>query len=352
MVEERREKINNPLISVIVPVYNVEKYLERCVDSICGQTYKNLEIILVIDGEMDDSSAEIAYKKAKNDGRIKIIEQVHAGPGAARNKGIGAANGELLGFVDSDDWIEPDMYEKLLNSMRIDHRIDLSICGYYTENGIRTGSMRRLLTHNSELSMNECFEGVYKKYDVLKDIAYGKVSSYAWNKLYKLKLFEIIRYPEAANFEDVAIIYRLVNKCERIAYVPIAGYHYVRRKKSIISARCIPDYLDSLQVYLNRHRVFVQAYPEFHIALCRSIYDSAISLTAACVVSGKKMREAYYEKTKILFRKMYKVLGNPDSGLSGLQRVIVTQMVRVKLDGYVAALMLEKVRRMKRKISA
>ena len=106
-----------PLISIIVPVYNVKNYLEKCLQSICGQTYKNLEIILIDDGS-SDGSGELCDLFAQRDGRIKVIHQTNAGQSAARNRGLAVAQGELLGFVDSDDWIEPDMYEFLYHLHR------------------------------------------------------------------------------------------------------------------------------------------------------------------------------------------------------------------------------------------
>ena len=122
-----------PLISIIVPVYNVKNYLEKCLQSICGQTYKNLEIILIDDGS-SDGSGELCNLFAQRDGRIKVIHQTNAGQSAARNRGLAVAQGELLGFVDSDDWIEPDMYEFLYHLLK-ENGADISICSHYRDNG-------------------------------------------------------------------------------------------------------------------------------------------------------------------------------------------------------------------------
>ena len=108
--------INNTVISVIVPIYNVENYINRCLNSIINQTYKNLQIILVDDGSTDDSG-KVCDKYALKDSRIKVIHQKNSGPVRARKTGLEASTGEYIGFVDSDDWIEPNMYEEMLNNL-------------------------------------------------------------------------------------------------------------------------------------------------------------------------------------------------------------------------------------------
>ena len=116
-------------ISVIVPVYNVEQYLERCVDSIINQTYKNLEIILVNDGSTDNSG-QLCDELAKKDDRIRVIHKKNGGLSDARNVGIDEAESELIGFIDSDDYIDEDMYELLINNMK-NANADLSMCGHF-----------------------------------------------------------------------------------------------------------------------------------------------------------------------------------------------------------------------------
>ena len=121
---------SQPKISVIVPVYKVEKFLDRCVESIVGQTYENLEIILVDDGSPDNCPS-MCDKWAEKDSRIKVIHKENGGVSSARNAALDAATGDFIGFVDSDDWIEPDMYESLM--MRIDETgKDIAVCSYYS----------------------------------------------------------------------------------------------------------------------------------------------------------------------------------------------------------------------------
>ena len=123
--------MNEPLVSVIVPVYKVGKYLDKCVESIVGQTYKNLEIILVDDGSPDNCPA-MCDKRAERDSRIKVIHKQNGGVSSARNVGIDAAQGEFIGFVDSDDWLEPDMYDCIVKNA-LEYNADISRCGYFVD---------------------------------------------------------------------------------------------------------------------------------------------------------------------------------------------------------------------------
>ena len=135
---------NQPLLSVIIPVYKVEKYLRRCLDSIVNQTYKNLEIILVDDGS-PDNSGKICDEYAQNDKRIKVIHQKNKGQGAARNTGIIAANGELITFVDSDDWIENNTYEIMVSKL-LQYELDIIKCAIVETDGSK---IKRELNHKT-----------------------------------------------------------------------------------------------------------------------------------------------------------------------------------------------------------
>ena len=116
------------MISIIVPIYNVEKYLPQCLDSLISQTYRDIEIILVDDGS-PDKCPEICDAYAKKDARIKVVHQINGGVSSARNTGLKASRGEYIGFVDPDDWVAPEMYEKMMEALA-DHKADLAICGY------------------------------------------------------------------------------------------------------------------------------------------------------------------------------------------------------------------------------
>ena len=206
----------NPLISVIVPVYKAEKYLDKCVQSIVNQTYKNLEIILVDDGS-PDNCPEMCDEWAKKDSRIKVIHKENSGAASARNAALDIALGDYIGFVDSDDYIEPNMLDELYDSMQ-SNGADISICA------------------NDEVDENYNFikenkvpsdEFVITPYDCFLNI-YG--ANYAHciipNKLYKKEIWQDIRFPHLGMCEDEAVLPYIYQKAEKIAVVNEALYHY------------------------------------------------------------------------------------------------------------------------------
>lgn len=218
-------------ISVIVPVYNVEEYLPRCVDSILAQTYENLEVILVDDGSPDGSGA-ICDEYAAGDSRIRVIHKENGGLSSARNAGIDAAAGEYLAFVDSDDWIEPEMYGHMLGLMK-KYNAKLVCAGRYDVNG-KTG----------EKSVGLCPE---KEECVTAEEMVGRIflwkgcDSSACDKLYHRSLFTQFRYPEGKVCEDVPVTYRIVLQARRAVLCDRPFYNYCHRPGSISTSRAITE---------------------------------------------------------------------------------------------------------------
>lgn len=213
-------KDKQPLISIIVPVYNVKNYLEKCLQSVCGQTYRNLEIILIDDGS-SDGSGELCDLFARRDGRIKVVHQANAGQSVARNRGLDMAQGEYLGFVDSDDWIEPDMYEFLYRLLR-ENEADISICSHYIETATKT----RVKHASGRFSCFSCEEAVRT---LVKD---KRIRNYMWDKLYKRQLFDGVYFPENRVFEDIAISYRIFYRTRKVVMQDSPKYHYLKREGS------------------------------------------------------------------------------------------------------------------------
>lgn len=228
----RGVKMRNELISVIVPIYNVEKYLHRCVDSILGQTYHNLEIILIDDGSPDNCSI-ICDEYAQKDYRIRVVHKTNGGLSDARNVGIEAATGEYLMFVDSDDFIAANMIEKLYHALLVNNA-DISICNfkYVDENGASILFNPRF--SNSKLPIQD---GVISGTDILKEKLFATKCWYwvvAWNKLYKKSIFSEIRYPVGKIHEDEFVIHAILMKCDKVACVSEMLYYYVQRSDSIM----------------------------------------------------------------------------------------------------------------------
>lgn len=213
------------MISVVVPVYNVEDYVEKCIRSIMAQRYTNLEILVVDDGSKD-SSGSICDRLATEDERIKVFHTPNGGLSAARNVGIDNAHGELIGFVDSDDWIEPDMYSFLYETMK-NHDADISVCSHYIDKGDSIKCKRMLdkvIVCDKDEAMNMLMT------DKL-------LHNYAWDKLYKRNLFDGLHYPVGILYEDIAFTFKVVERVQRLVVHALPKYHYTVRPGSIVSAR-------------------------------------------------------------------------------------------------------------------
>ena len=191
------------MISVIVPVYNVEPYLRKCLDSVFGQTYRDLDILVIDDGSTDGSQA-ICDEYAKLDERIKVFHTENRGLSSARNLGLDEAQGEWIGFVDSDDWIEPDLFQKALDNVGI---ADI-LC--FSQN-----------------------EGTYTALEALAENINGTIGDSAWGKLYRKECFLTVRFPIGRVYEDAATTYKVLNAASTVRCCRINGYHYCRRQGSI-----------------------------------------------------------------------------------------------------------------------
>ena len=219
-------------ISVIIPVYKVEQYLDRCVKSVLEQSYTNLEIFLVDDGSPDSCGA-MCDQWAEKEPRIRVIHKENGGLSDARNAGLDAATGEYIVFIDSDDYIAADMIQNLYRALK-ENDADMSICNfcYVDENG-------SLLAEESQGSPLEDEvltgpEAIAKEADYLHK---GWYYIFTWNKLYKKCLFHDVRFPKGKLSEDDYTAHRVFQQCKRIATIRYVGYYYVQRGGSIIHNR-------------------------------------------------------------------------------------------------------------------
>ncbi|MBP3817726.1 MAG: glycosyltransferase [Butyrivibrio sp.] len=210
------------IISVIVPIYKVEKYINRCIDSITNQTYKNLDIILVDDGS-PDLCGKICDEYADKDSRIRVIHKENGGLSSARNVALDDLKGNWVVCVDSDDYVHPDMIRRL-HRAACDNNAEIAICSHYEERGER-------LFINSRIE-DEVI--VWDKKSALTKLIYDEeVKNYAWGKIYKSSLFDGVRYPDGRNYEDIATTYLLFDKAERIVKIPDYLYYYLIREDGI-----------------------------------------------------------------------------------------------------------------------
>lgn len=239
-------------ISIIVPVYNVEKYLKKCVDSILAQTFKDFELILVDDGSPDNSGA-MCDQYAKEDARVKVIHKENGGLSSARNAGIEAAKGDYLGFIDSDDFIATDMYE-LLYTNSIKEDADVSICGIFD---VFQGKEPKVLPAKYIVA---------DKKEAMKLVLEAQlISVHAVNKLYKADIFQSIRYPEGMITEDAAVILAILDQTKKVVIDTAQKYYYYHRDNSISSNRFSVKDLDTINVWKTNEEWIATRYPELNL---------------------------------------------------------------------------------------
>jgi len=210
-------------ISIIVPVYKVEDYLNRCVESIVNQEYQNLEIILVDDGS-PDQCPQMCDAWAARDKRIRVIHKENGGQSSARNRGIELSTGEYLYFVDSDDYIAPELCRRAIECFEEDEAeivVFDSCC--INRKGIACGGTETL--RDEYLSQEQALEALLS----------GRINSYPWNKVYKREVFDGVRFPEGRVWEDVAIAPKLLLNARRIRCIPEALYYYCEREDSTVA---------------------------------------------------------------------------------------------------------------------
>ncbi len=227
----------NSLISIIVPIYKVEKYIRKCLDSIVNQTYTNLEIILVDDGS-PDSCGQICDQYAQKDSRIKVIHKLNGGLSDARNVGLDAMTGDYVTCIDSDDYISLDYVEKLYKAI-IDTNSDISVCNFYFnyEKSLKLIPAFKFDTDKIVLDRN----------DALKTLLYqNNMETGAWGKLYSCRLFDGVRYPVGRLFEDIPTTYKLYLKATKVVSISDSLYYYLIRDSSIMGQSFTPKKMDAV----------------------------------------------------------------------------------------------------------
>lgn len=275
----------NEVISVIVAIYNVAAYLDRAILSLINQTYRNLEIILVDDGSTDDCG-KICDKYAAQDVRIKVIHKKNGGLFSSRNVGIENATGTYLAFLDGDDWLETDMYEKMLSAMR-EHGAELAVCRYkwvYEDRTVDISTGKAALMDGQE---------VLAKY-LEEDDAY-QIQNAAWNKLYKRSLVGELRFPERL-YEDMLYTIKLLNKPAKSIYLDRAYHNYMcDRNTSIMNRGMNEKIFSDLIPSLYERSIFLREIGREDLALLQDyyMYKRLLLFYTAASRSKKKEKKEY-----------------------------------------------------------
>ena len=259
--------LKSPLISVIVPVYKVEPYIEECVRSICDQTYQNLEILLVDDGS-PDNCPEMCDKYAAEDGRIKVIHKANGGLADARNTGLAYASGDLIAFVDGDDWLAADAYEKMVDMFREEHGLDIVCCAAVR---VRNG---------------KDVENVFSYYptgtvkggrEITKRILLVELGSQAVIGLYKNKCWDAVRFPKGRIYEDIPTTFKAFFKAARIGFIDEPFYKYRLNDEGISNT---PKAIKPYHIYLGFKEHYLCAaehFPDIAVRCCGNVGHYAIS---------------------------------------------------------------------------
>ena len=241
--------MSKPLLSIIVPIYNVEKQLNKCIESILNQTFTNYELILVDDGS-PDKCGEICDEYEKKDKRVKVIHKKNGGLSDARNAGLNIATGKYIGFVDSDDIIHPQMYEKLYNCIN-KYNSDIVQCKFKKFKKIE--DIEKSLNRH-----NESVEEYTNKEAIMDMIDNNKINVNTWNKLYKRELFENERFPKGKIHEDEFLTYKLIYKSNKVAYINEELYYYYQNDNGIMNGSNLLKRLDRIEALEERSNFFLK----------------------------------------------------------------------------------------------
>ena len=293
-----------PLISVIIPVYNVESYLDRCVESVVGQTYTNLEIILVDDGSPDNSPTMCDNWAAK-DARIKVIHKENGGLSSARNSALDIMKGEYLTFVDSDDYIDKNAVEIMYNRILNDNS-DIAICNY------------KCVTDNSDDYWDNTYplkDEILSKNEILRKLVEYNHWHYviACCKLYKKQLFDSIRFPVGKLHEDVFTAHLIFDLCARVSCLSSILYYYYQAPESITHNYSINS-LDIIDGYLNRLDFFIEKNMEYESALSAETVAEKILQAYDRLDMNETENKSVINGYKREYDKRYRLIRNNKQG--------------------------------------
>lgn len=279
------------MVSVIMPIYNVEKYLERSILSVIKQTYKNMEIILVNDGSTDNS-LKICEKYKEKDSRILVINKENGGLSSARNAGLDIARGDYIVLIDSDDFIEEHFIEYLLDVATM-YNTDIAECSLEKVNEEQLYEVDFKFNNDRKITVLNNFEALKRIHSDNFDECLRSVV--VWNKIYKRKLFDGIRYPEGKQYEDEFTTYKLFYKSKKIAFSNEKLYAYVQRKNSIMKQSFNIKRLDAIEAY--------DAYLDFFEE--KNLYDMQARtcrryMRILTIIKDEVINSDYKEKDNIL----------------------------------------------------
>lgn len=282
------------LISIIIPVYNAEEFIEKCLDSIKNQTYKNIEVIIINDGSTDNSE-NICREYCKNNENFRLISKKNGGVSSARNIGLSEAKGDYIGFVDPDDWIEKDMFENLYKLIK-DYNADISICGYIKEskNGILNKQNKKQIIELTEIeALNE----------IIREDGF---KGFLWNKLFSrelIKSYKDIFFYENIHFsEDLLFCCEYILKSKKVIYDTTPYYHYIIHDNNICNSNYNSKKVTSLDAFekiidilSNKKGIDINKYKNLYMNISISLLMNYIKENKKEIENYKKLRKSLYK---------------------------------------------------------
>lgn len=296
--------MGNSMISVIVPIYHSEPYLDKCIESLVNQTYCNLEIILVDDGS-PDNCPEICDEWAKKDNRIQVIHKENGGVSSARNAGLDAASGEYIGFVDGDDIIDNDFYEFLINEAE-KNNADISACSfkYYNPDGSLYKEEDGYIDKPAIFSSEELLCEYYSR-------CIGQWVSFC-NKIIKCELFNSLRFPQGRIFEDWTLAPMIYYGCQKACYTPVHKYGYIVHSGSAVRTETVKRYADCVSADYEHYQFFnsrgITDYNEQIRCFIKSDFIKCIKAYTASSADKKLLSDAFSKCSEICESKIIRLL--------------------------------------------
>lgn len=289
-----------PLISIVIPIYKVESLLQRCVDSVIGQSYKNIEVILVDDGS-PDRCGEMCDKYASQYENVKVLHQKNQGLSAARNAGVRMAKGEYIGFVDSDDYIDLDMYQNLWNAVST-FDASIAVCGiidYYENTGEKRTYFDGKMHVMGQQQAIKC---------VLTNM--GNVSPHSVTKLYKKDILEKHPFPIGKLYEDVYTIIKFFMETEKVAVVSKGLYYYCHRSDSIVESTFNKRDMDLKNAWDQNRNLIMEYFPDLKEEMEYRYFYGCFYLLDKIMNSKEKSKLEEKELVCVLRRNYRVVLKN------------------------------------------
>ena len=293
------------LVSVIIPVYNVEQYVAKCIESVLCQTYTQLEIITVDDGSTDESGA-ICETYAKTDNRITVYHKENGGLSDARNYGLDHCHGQYIVFVDSDDYIAVNLIERMLQAVETEHA-DLAVCNFWwiEESGeiVEKTSLKEMVLEHDKVMDQFVFEGQYWY-------------SVAWNKMYTSKIFANLRFPKGKIHEDEYIAHYVYDLCEKVVFIQDNLYYYVKRQDSIVNRKVTERGFDVTDAFFDRYCYYKEKkYSRYYSKAAWQVWNSIENLIEQ--IGWKHIGDERKIKIRRIYSDVYKdlVKGMSKTGL-------------------------------------